>query len=339
MMRRPVSQGEKRVSAALVNAAALTVTAIALIATALPAVAQIYPSRPLRFIVPFPPDGSTDTYARIIARKLAETLGQPVVIDNRPGAGGALGAELAAKAPPDGYTIWIGQDGNLALGPALRARNNYDPVRDFSPITLLLKTPQVLVVNEGSPIASVNDLIVAAKKSPGALTYGSAGLGTTGHILGVFLNQAAGIDITHVPYKGAAPAMVDLRGGRISYLATSMPSAAQFVREGKIRAIATSGAHRARLMPDVPTVAEAGFPTFETIIWHGMLAPAKAPREVVARLNREIVAILAMPDIQKMLLAEGGELSPGAPEEFAAFIRSEVSKWAKVIRQAGITAE
>jgi tripartite-type tricarboxylate transporter receptor subunit TctC len=266
-------------------------------------------------------------------------LGQSLVIDNRPGAGGALGAELAAKAPPDGYTIWLGQDGNLALGPAMRAKNNYDPVRDFTPITLLVKTPQVLAVNEGSPITSVKDLIAAAKKNPGALTYGSAGLGTTGHILGVFFNQAAGIDVTHVPYKGAAPAMFDLRGGRISYMATSMPAAVQFARDGKIRVIATSGLRRARVMPDVPTVAESGFPNFETIIWHGVLGPAKMPREIVTRLNRDIIAVLAMPETQRLLLAEGGELSPSAPEEFATFLQSEVAKWAKVIRQAGITAE
>ena len=338
MLRRSLRDG-KSVSAALLNAGALMITATAFTAAPLVAMSDTYPSRAIRFIVPFPPGGSTDTYARIIGRKLADTLRQPVVIDNRPGAGGALGAGLAATAPADGYTIWIGQDGNLALGPAMRPKNKYDPIRDFSPITLLLRTPEVLVVNEGSPIASVKDLIAAAKKNPGALTYGSAGIGTTGHVLGVFLNQAARITITHVPYKGAAPAMVDLRGGRLDYLATSIPSALQFVKDGKIRAIATSGVHRARLMPDVPTVAEAGFPKFETIIWHGMLAPAKTPRALVSRLNRDIVAILSMPDVQRMLLAEGGDLSPSTPEEFAEFIRSEVEKWARVIQQAGIVAE
>ena len=306
---------------------------------AIPAYAQNYPSRPIRFIVPFPPGGSTDTYGRIVGRKLAENLGQSVVIDNRAGAGGSLGAELAAKAVPDGYTIWIGQDGNLALGPAMRPANNYDPVRDFAPISLLVKTPQVIVVNESSPLGSLKDLVAAAKKNPGTLTYGSAGLGTTGHILGVFFNQAAGIEVTHVPYKGAAPAMFDLRGGRISYLATSMPAAVQFAKEGRIRVLATSGRQRARVMPDIPTVAESGYPNFETIIWHGVLAPAKTPRDVVMRLNREIVAALAMPDVQKLLLAEGGELSPSTPAEFADFLQSEVVKWAKVIKQAGITAE
>jgi len=317
----------------------IALTLITLLNIAYPASAQTYPSHPLRFIVPFPPGGSTDTYARIVSRRLAETLGQSIVIDNRPGAGGALGAELAARAPADGYTIWLGQDGNLALGPAMRANNNYDPVRDFSPITLLVKTPQVIAVNEGSPLTSIKDLIAAAKKNPGTLTFGSAGLGTTGHILGVFFNQAAVIEVTHVPYKGAAPAMLDLRGGRITYLATSMPAAVQFARDGKIKVLATSGLRRARVMPDVPTVAESGFPNFETIIWHGVLGPAKMPREIVMRLNRDIIAVLALPETQKLLLAEGGELSSGTPEEFAAFLKSEVAKWSTVIKQAGITAE
>jgi tripartite-type tricarboxylate transporter receptor subunit TctC len=198
-----------------------------------PASAKSYPARPLRFIVPFPPGGSTDIYARIIAPKLSEALRQQVVIDNRPGAGGALGADLAAKALPDGYTIWLGQTNNLAIGPALRSKGTYDPVRDFSPITLLMQAPQVMVVNAGSTITSIKDLIAAAKSNPGMLTYGSAGVGSAGHINGELFNQTAGINITHVPYKGASPAMVDLRGGRITYLATSLASAAQFVKEGR----------------------------------------------------------------------------------------------------------
>lgn len=307
-------------------------------AVAMPAAAQDYPTRPLRLIVPFPPGGSTDIYARIIGPKLGEALGQQVVIDNRPGAGGSLGAELAARAPADGYTIWLGQTNNLAIGPALRAKNPYDPLKDFSPITLLMKAPQVMVVNAGSPITSIKELIAAAKKAPGKLTYGSAGVGSSGHINGELFNQTAGIDIVHVPYKGASPAMVDLRGGRITYMATSLASAAQFVKEGKIKAIATSGARRARMLPDVPTVAET-LPGYEVVSWHGMLGPAKMPRAIITRLNREIVAILGTPDVQKMLLAEGGEISPSTPEEFSAFLRSEVSKWSKVIKQAGITAD
>ena len=300
---------------------------------------QAYPSRPLRFIVPFPPGGSTDIYARSLGPRLAEALRQQVVIDNRPGAGGALGADLAAKAAPDGYTIWLGQTNNLAIGPALRTQNSYDPVRDFSPLTLLMKAPQVLVVNAGSPLTSVKDLIAAAKAKPGTLTFASAGIGSSGHITGELFNQTAGINITHVPYKGASPAMIDLRGGRVTYLATSLASAAQSVRDGKIRALATTGVTRARLMPDVPTVSEAGVPGFEVDSWHGMLAPAKVPREIIMRLNREIVAILGKPEVRDALLSEGGEITPGTPEEFAAFLQSEVVKWAKVVKQSGITPE
>ncbi len=301
--------------------------------------AQAYPSRPLRFIVPFPPGGSTDIYARIIGPRLADALRQQVVIDNRPGAGGALGADLAAKAPPDGYTIWLGQTNNLAIGPAMRTKNSYDPVRDFSPITLLMQAPQVMVVNAGSPITSIKELIAAAKSKPGSLTFASAGIGSSGHVAGELLNQAAGVNITHVPYKGASPAMIDLRGGRVTFLATSLASAAQFVKDGKIKGIATTGLKRARLMPDVPTVAESGVPGFEVASWHGMLAPAKVPREIIARLNREIVAILDKPEVRDALLSEGGDITPGTPEEFAVFLKSEAQKWAKVIKQAGITAE
>jgi tripartite-type tricarboxylate transporter receptor subunit TctC len=318
----------------------ISVVGLTLLATtAAPVSAQDYPGRPLRFIVPFPPGGSTDIYARIIGPRLADALRQQVVIDNRPGAGGALGADLAAKAAPDGYTIWLGQTNNLAIGPAMRAKNSYDPVRDFSPITLLMKAPQVMVFNAGSPITSIKELIAAAKTKPGTLTYASAGIGSSGHITGELFNQTAGITITHVPYKGASPAMIDLRGGRVTYLATSLASAAQSVKDGKIKAIATTGAKRARLMPDVPTVSESGVPGFEVDSWHGMLAPAKVPRDIILRLNREIVAILGKPEVRDALLSEGGEITPGTPEEFASFLKSEVVKWAKVVNQSGITPE
>lgn len=301
--------------------------------------AQAYPARPVRMIVPFPPGGSTDTYARIISPKLSEVLKQQIVVDNRPGAGGALGAELAAKAPADGYTIWLGQTANLVIGPALRAKGNYDPVRDFAPITMLMKAPQVMVVAPSSPLKTAKDLIAAAKKFPGKLTFGSAGIGSSGHINGELFNQAAGIDITHVPYKGGAAAIVDLIGGRITYLATSLASANQFVRDGKLRAIATTGLKRARLMPDVPTMAESALPGYEVVSWHGMLAPAKVSPAIITRLNKDLVALLGTQDVQKLLFAEGGEISPSTPEEFAKFLSSESAKWGKVIKQAGITAD
>jgi tripartite-type tricarboxylate transporter receptor subunit TctC len=303
------------------------------------AVAQAYPTRPIRLIVPFPPGGSTDTYARIIGPRLGERLRQQVVIDNRAGAGGAIGAELASKAPADGYTIWLGQNANLATGPAMRPKNTYDPIRDFSPIALLMKGAQVFVVNAGSPITSIKDLIAAAKANPGKLTYGSAGIGSTGHMAGVLFNQMAGADIMHVPYKGASPAMVDLRGGRISFLSTSLPAGIQFVRDGKIKALATTGARRARLYPDTPTMAESGLRGFELTSWHGILGPAGVPPIVVARLNKEILAALESPEVQKILMAEGGDMSPSTPDEFAAFMRIEVPKWAKLIKQAGVTEE
>ena len=316
---------------------------LSLLAAALPAVtaaADDYPSRPIRFIVPFPPGGGTDIYARIIGPKLAEGLRQQVVVDNRAGAAGALGAELAARAPADGYTIWIGQTSNLAIVPALRTRNTYDPIRDFSPITLISKAPSVFVVNADSPLKSIKDLVAAARSGPaGKLTYATAGIGSSAHIAGELLKQVTGIDATHVPYKGASPAMIDLRGGRLTYMGTSLASASQFVREGKIRAIATTGAKRAYLMPDVPTVAEQGYPGFESISFLGMLAPAKTPRTIIDRLNREIVSLLKSPEVQKMVQFEGGEIFAGTPEDFAAFLKSELPKWAQVIKKAGITAE
>ena len=304
------------------------------------ALAQNYPSRPIRLIVPFPPGGGTDIYARILAPKLSEALRQQVVVDNRAGAGGALGAELAAKAPPDGYTIWIGQTSNLTIGPAMRSKNSYDPLKDFAPISLLSKAPQVMVVNADSPLTSLKDLVALAKSSPsGTLTYATAGIGGSSHLNGELLNQMAGINITHIPYKGASPAMVDLRGGRVTYMGTSLASAAQFVKEGKIRGIATTGATRARMLPDVPTVAEQGYPGFESISWLGILAPANVPRAIVERLNKEIVLILGNADVQKLVLAEGGEIMISTPEEFSALMRSELPKWARVIKQAGITAD
>jgi len=320
-----------------------TTFALVLVAAALPTravTADNYPSRPIRFIVPFPPGGGTDIYARIIGPKLAEGLRQQVVVDNRPGAAGALGAELAARAPADGYTIWIGQTSNLAIVPALRTKNSYDPVKDFAPITLISKAPSVFVVNADSPLKSIKDLVALAKSSPvGKITYATAGIGSSAHIAGELLKQVARIDATHVPYKGASPALIDLRGGRVTYMGTSLASAAQFVREGKIRAIATTGAKRAYLMPDVPTVAEQGFPGFESISFLGMLAPAKTPRPIIDRLNREIVSLLQTPEVQKMVLVEGGEIFPGTPEDFAAFLQSELPKWAQIIKRAGITAE
>ena len=300
---------------------------------------QSYPTRPIRMIVPFTPGGSTDLYARTLSPRLGDGVGQQVVVDNRPGAGGALGAELAAKAPPDGYTLWIGQTANLAIGPALRKKNPYDPVRDFAPITLVQKASSAIVVAAGSPLRTLNDLIAAAKKNPQGITYGSAGVGTAGHINGHLINAAAGIDMTHVPYKGASPAMLDLQAGRISLMATSIGSSAGMIKQGKIRAIATTGAKRARALPDLPTAAEQGLKGFDVTTWHAILAPAGTSQAIIGRLNTELVRILNAPDVQEKLMSEGGEVSPTTPSEAAAFIRSEVAKWGKVLKDANIPLE
>jgi tripartite-type tricarboxylate transporter receptor subunit TctC len=301
--------------------------------------AQSYPSRPIRFIVPYPPGGSTDTYSRIIGIKLGEGLGQPLVMDNRVGAAGSVGAELAAKAAPDGYTIVLGQDSNMVVGQAVRSKKNYDTLRDFAPISLVVRTPQVIVVNDASPLRSVKDLIAAAKAKPGALTYATAGVAGSSHVLGTFFNMAAGIDTLHVPYKGGGPGMLELRAGRVSYMMTSMVSALGQARDGRARLLAVTGTKRSHLFPDVPTMGESGFPGFETILWHGLMAPAKVPREVVVRINREIVKVLGMPDVQKLLQAEGGYVSPSTPEEFAAFLRADVDRWTKMVKQTGITLD
>jgi tripartite-type tricarboxylate transporter receptor subunit TctC len=309
-------------------------------ALAVPAApAQNYPSRPVRIIVPFTPGGSTDLYARTLSPRLADALGQQVVVDNRAGAGGALGAELAAKATPDGYTIWVGQTANLAIGPALRRKSLYDPVRDFAPITLIQKASSVFVVSASSPLQSLKDLIAQAKRNPQGVTYGSAGVGTAGHINGYLLNAATGLDMTHVPYKGASPAMLDLQGGRITFLATSIGSSAGLIKQGKIRAIGTTGAKRAPALPDVPTAAEQGIKGFDVTTWHAMLAPAKVSPQIVTTLNRELVRILKTPDVQEKLMSEGGEVVPTTPEDAAAFIRSEVAKWARVLKDANIPVE
>jgi tripartite-type tricarboxylate transporter receptor subunit TctC len=317
----------------------LGIVAWATVATSSAAWAQSYPSRPIRFIVPFPPGGSTDTYSRIIAGKLSEGLGQQLVLDNRAGAAGSLGAELAAKAAPDGYTIVLGQDGNLVVGQAVRAKKNYDTLRDFTPISLVVRTPQVIVVNDASPFTSLKDLIAAAKAKPGTLTYASAGIAGSSHVLGTFFNMQAGIDTLHVPYKGGGPGMVDLRAGRVSFMITSMVSALNTVRDGRARLLGVTGLKRSHLFPDVPTLAESGFTGFESTLWHGVLAPAKVPRQVVVRLNREVVKVLAIPEVQKLLQTEGGSVSPSTPEEFEEFLRADVARWTKIVKQTGITLD
>jgi tripartite-type tricarboxylate transporter receptor subunit TctC len=313
--------------------------ACGLIAASTSGIAQTYPVRPIRFIVPFPPGGSTDTYARIIGVKLSEALGQPVVLDNRAGAGGALGAEIAAKATPDGYSIVLGQDGNMVVGQAVRKQKNYNTLTDFAPIALAVRTPQVFVVTAVSPLKTLADLIAAAKANPGKLSYASAGTAGSSHVMGTFFNMNTGINTLHVPYKGGLPGMLDLHAGRVNYMITSMVSSLNFARDGRARLLAVSGEKRSHLFPDVPTVMEMGISGFEATLWHGVLAPAKVRRDVVTRLNREVVKVLAMPEVQKQLQFEGGNVSPSTPEEFEAFIRADVARWDKMVKQTGISVD
>jgi tripartite-type tricarboxylate transporter receptor subunit TctC len=294
-----------------------------------------YPVKPIRFVVPFPPGGGTDILSRALAQKLSESLGQQVVIDNRPGAGGNIGADIAAKAAPDGYTLVMGQTSNLAINPTLFAKMPYDAVRDFAPVTLVTAAPLVVVVPQSSPIRSIRDLIAQARERPGSINFASPGNGTVGHLVGEMFKRQAGIDMVHVPYKGAAAALTDLLGGQVSVYFASGPVAAGQLKGGRIRAIAVTSLKRSPTMPEVPTVAESGLPGFDASSWYGVLVPAGTPRDIIARLHAESVRAMQSPDLRERMTAEGGEPIGSTPAEFAAFIRSETVKWANAIRESG----
>lgn len=304
------------------------------------AAAQAFPSRPIRFIVPSAGSGSgSDLYARLIGKKLNEAWGQPVVIDNRPGANGAIGAMAVVKAQPDGHTLMLGHPNQLTVGPSIRPDIGYDPTRDFSPVTMLMAAPSLWSVPMNAAITSVADFVAAAKKRPGEVSFGTTGIGSVGHLIGQLFSQRAGIRLHHVPYKGAPPAVLDLAAGRINLVSAALAAQLSFVRDGKIKGIATTGLRRARLTPHVPTLDESGFKGFDVTAWHGVTAPAKVDPAIIAKLNREIIRIMALPDVHDVLLQEGGELTPTTPDAFAQVIRDEYAKWQKVVRQAGVTPD
>lgn len=311
---------------------------LATLAAAQPA-GNAYPNRPIRMIIPFPPGGSTDLYGRTLEPKLSEALGQRVVVDNRPGAGGSLGADLAAKAANDGYTIWIAQTANVAIGPALRKKNPYDPLRDFEAVTPIQRAASVFVVTASSPVKTLKDLVAVARAKPQSTTYASAGVGTAGHINGYLLNKSVGIDMTHVPYKGGSPAMLDLQGGRVTVMATSIGTSAGIIKQGKIRAIAVTGSTRAGALPDIPTALEQGIKGLEVSSWHALMTPAKVPLPILERLNKEMVRILAMPDVTDKLRSEGGEPSPMSLADTAKFVRAEVMQWRQALQGADIAVD
>ena len=305
-----------------------------LCAFALPASAQGYPSKPVRLIVPYPPGGGNDTLGRLFAAKLGERMGQPFVVENRPGAGTMIGTEAAAKAPPDGYTILLSSIATHALAPNLYARVPYDPVRDFAPITLLGIAPTVLVVNSELPAKSVGELIALAKKQQ--LAYASGGNGTPPHINAEVFKAAAGVDLLHVAYKGGGPALVDLIAGRVHVMLDTAASAMPHVRAGKLRALALSAPKRSAEYPDLPTFAEAGLPQYETNAWYSMHAPAGTPPEVVRRLNADLVAIVKDADVVARFKQLSTEPVGNSPEEFGAFVKAELEKYSRIIKGAGI---
>lgn len=300
--------------------------------------ADIYPVRPIRMIVAYPPGGGTDQVGRVMADQLAQQLGQNVVVDNRGGATGNIGTELAARAVPDGYTLLMGNVAPNAVNVSMFRKLGFDPVKDFAPISLVAVTPNILVAHPSVPVKTVKDLVALAKAKPGVLNFPSAGVGSSSHLAGEMLKSMAGIDMVHVPYKGGGPALIATIAGQVQIMFATMPAAMPHVKSGKVRPVAVTTAKRSLAMPDLPTIAESGVPGYEAATWYGLLAPARTPKPVIDRLHGETVKILAGPTRQR-LEAQGFEPDGGTPAAFAAYIKSEIAKWAKVIRTAGIPAE
>lgn len=300
------------------------------------AAAQPYPSKAVRIIASQAPGGGIDTVCRIVQPKLSEALGQTVVVENRPGANGSVAAELTAKSPPDGYTLMLGAVGNLGTNVNFYKQLGYDPLRDLAPVTSAVLGVNVLVVHPSVPANSVKELVALSRRKPSSLAYGSSGTGGTGHMAGALFQRLTKTEILHVPYKGSGPAMVDLVAGNTQIGFASTPSVATFIRSGKLRALAVTTAHRSKVFPELPTLAEAGVSGYESNAWYGFVVPAKTPQPVVARLNQEIVRALQMPDVVQAIHAQGLEPWTMTPEAFGAYIRSEADKWTRVIREAGI---
>ena len=322
---------------------AASLLAAALVALALPegAAAQPagWPSKPITYIVPFAAGGTTDVLGRVIGERLSKALGQPVIVENKPGAGGNLGSDFVARAAPDGYTILGGTVSSHAINVSLYARMPYDPERNFTPITQIGNLANVLAVNAESPIRSVQDLIREAKARPGALTFASSGAGTSQHLSGELFKRLAGVEITHVPYKGSAPALQDLLGGHVAIVFDNVVAVAPLIKAGKVRPLGVSTRERIRAFPDIPTIAESGLPDYEVVSWQGVFAPAGTPPDIVRRLNEEIVAILKLPEVMERMETLGLEPVGNTREELARFQSAEIAKWARVVKDAGVRAE
>ncbi|MBD8529430.1 MULTISPECIES: tripartite tricarboxylate transporter substrate binding protein [unclassified Massilia] len=322
---------------------ALVVAALAAgILASVPFVAQAqaaFPSRALTIVVPFSAGGTTDILARVVGQYLSKDLGQPVIIDNRPGAGGNIGAQMVARAAPDGYTILMGTVGTHAINQSLYKKMPFDPIKDFQPLTRVALVPNLLVAHPSQPYKTVKELIAYAKANPGKVNFASSGSGTSIHLSAEMFNQMAGVDMQHIPYKGSAPALNDLLGGQTAIMFDNMPSVIGHVRAGKLRPIAVTTPQRSRALPDVPTIAESGVPGYSATSWFGLLAPAATPAPVVAKLNAAILKALADPEVKKKFAEQGAEPHGEKPEQFAEFIRSETAKWGQTVKASGATAD
>ncbi|MGZ5091950.1 MAG: Bug family tripartite tricarboxylate transporter substrate binding protein [Burkholderiales bacterium] len=297
--------------------------------------AQAYPTKPVRWLVPFPPGGGTDVISRALAQKLTEAWGQQVIADNRPGSGGTIGLAAAAKLPADGYNIVLGQLANVAIAPALYAKLPYDPVKDFTPVTLALTSPLILVAHPSLPAKNVRELIALAKAKPDSVTFGSPGNGTTGHLGTEIIKTAGGVKMTHIPYKGASPAFTGLLSGEISVYMSSIQPAIPMLNAGRVRALGVTSAKRMATLPNVPTISESGLPGYEVTNWYGVMMPAGVPKDVLTKIHGDLVKVLKMPDVQQRFQSEGGDTTSNTPEQFAAFIKTEIAKWGKAVRESG----
>ncbi len=301
--------------------------------------AEGFPARPVQIVVPFPPGGATDVVARLLAPPLSQALGQPVVVENRVGGGGTVGTAQVARAAPDGHTMLLGTIATHGIIPGLYAQVPYDALADFVPVTQRASQTYVLVVHPSVPARSVAELVALAKREPGRLNYASAGNGTAGHLFAELFRDMAGVDIVHVPYRGAGPAMSDLLGGQVALTFDVLLTTADHIREGRLRALAVTGATRSAAMPEVPTLAESGFPGYDAVGWNGLFLPARTPRAVVDRLAREVRSALQRPEVQQQVERQGAEVVGNDPAEFGRFVRSEMARWRDVIRRTGVRVE
>jgi tripartite-type tricarboxylate transporter receptor subunit TctC len=321
-----------------------TATALALLVWAFSATTAAfaqtnYPTRPIRFIVPFPPGGGTDILSRLVANKLTERLGWQIVVDNRAGAGGNIGLDAGAKATPDGYTMVMGQTSNLTINPSLHSKLPYDSVRDFQPVSVVASSPIAFMISAKAPYRTLPDLIAAAKAKPGEVTFATTGNGTVGHLTGELLQRIAAVKYVHVPYKGSAQAFPDLLGGRTHFFLASLETAMPQMKAGTIRTLAVTSPQRVPAVPDIPTVAESGYPGFDTATWYGILVPKGTPQPIVSRLATEVVKVLESPEVRERMAANGGATIKPGPTEFSALIKSELAKWNRVIKEAGVRLE